>query len=206
MCLFTHQKEYAVAKRPIKCVKIMRRFKSMDGTAHLHNLFSFVAYTTYRPKVVTQMFIEDCDEREKLFDNPDNEIYNREFQMGGILYNELSAVLKRGRVSKLDKLEEKDEKRFRYKVIHRGICSFLSMKDAQNTFEWAVRRFAGAECEVCMVECKIPKGARYWKGVSNCTGYEHGYASDQIMPVKELMSVDCSKPECVSKFLLNQKK
>lgn len=76
MCLFTHQKEYAVAKRPIKCVKIMRRFKSMDGTAHLHNLFSFVAYTTYRPKVVTQMFIEDCDEREKLFDNPDNEIYN----------------------------------------------------------------------------------------------------------------------------------
>jgi hypothetical protein len=76
---------------------------------------------------------------------------------------------------------------YRYRTLHRGICSFIDEEDAQKTFYWAVDTFG--DCyEICLVKCEIPIGARYWKGASNCTGLECGYVSDQIIP-REILKV-----------------
>lgn len=179
MCLFTYQEQPVIAERPIECVKIMRR---IEKNGNLCNLFSFVYHTTYKLGVLTNMLI--CDEEDKeYFERPKPEIGYRGVIPGDTIYCGLETAIKKGVRSSEDEIKAYDDmpEAFRYRTLHRGICSFIDEEDARKTFDWAVKTFDGC-CEICLVKCEIPAGAMYWKGVSNCTGYECGYVSDQIIP------------------------
>lgn len=180
MCLFTYQEQPVIADRPIECVKIMRRY---ERNGKLHNLFSFVHQTEYQIGELIRMKVIDADELQK-FECPDPKIGNRDSVFGNNIYEGFETVIEKGARSKEDeiRMDEDVPGAYRYRTLHRGICSFISEEDTRKTFDWAVRTFDGCAYEICMVKCEIPAGAKYWKGVSNCTGYEHGYVSDQIIP------------------------
>ena len=184
MCLFTYQDQPVTADRPIECVKIMRR---REGNGELYNLFSFVHLTEYQIGELTRMKAIDADEMQK-FECPAPEICNRDLVFSGNLYEKFEAVIGKGACSEEDKIrmDEDMPDAYMYRTLHRGIFSFIDEEDAQKTFDWAVRTFDGYCYEICLVKCEIPAGARYWKGVSNCTGLECGYVSDQIIPCEIL--------------------
>ena len=181
MCLFTYQEQPAIADQPIECVKIMRR---CEKNGELRNLFSFVYHTTYKLGIPTNMLI--CDEHDKeYFECPKLETGYRGSILGGNIYTGLEAAIEKGVHNEEDKImpgtDDDTLDAYRYRTLNRGICSFIDEEDAQKTFNWAVKTFDGCY-EICLVKCEIPAGARYWKGVSNCTGLECGYVSDQIIP------------------------
>lgn len=180
MCLFTYQDQPAIADRPIECVKIMLRY---EKNGNLRNLFSFVYHTTYKLGILTNMMIYDEQDRE-YFEHPKLETGYRGSTLGGNIYCGLEAAIKKGVRCGEDEIRKAYADMpdaYRYRTLNRGICSFIDEEDARNTFDWAVRTFDGCY-EICLVKCEIPAGARYWKGVSNCTGLECGYVSDQIIP------------------------
>lgn len=179
MCLFTYQEQPVIAEHPIECIKIMRREKNGD----LCNLFSFVYHTIYKLGVLTNMMI--CDDHDMdSFKCPKPEIGYRDSVIGDLIYCGFEAAIKKGIYSEEDKIRADCDMpdAYRYRTLHRGICSFIDEEDAQKTFDWAVDTFEGCTNEICLVKCEIPAGARYWKGASNCTGLECGYVSDQIVP------------------------
>lgn len=186
MCLFTHQDQPVIADRPIECVKIMRRHKQ---NGDLHNLYSFAYHTTYELGVPTNMQIRDEHDRE-YFEYPKPEIGYRGRIPGGKIYNGLERTIKKGARSSEDEIKAphnilEEYQAYQYRTLHRGICSFIDEEDARKTFDWAVKMFDNCY-EICLVKCEIPAGAKYWKGVSNCTELECGYVSDQIIPLEIL--------------------
>lgn len=185
MCLFTYQDQPAIADRPIECIKIMRRIEK-NGNLYLCNLFSFAYHTIYKLGVHTNMLI--CDEQDReYFERPKLETGYRGSTPGASIYWGLEAAIKKGVRTGEDEIKVYDVTpyAYRYRTLNRGICSFIDDEDAQKTFDWAVKMFDGC-CEICLVKCEIPAGAMYWKGVSNCTEYECGYVSDQIIPLEIL--------------------
>lgn len=184
MCLYTHQDRPVIAEQPIECVKIMRRY---EKNSKLHNLFSFVHQTEYQIGELIHMKVIDAVELQK-FECPAHEIGNRDSIFSGNLYEEFKAVIGKGACSKEDEIREDEDVpgAYRYRTLHRGICSFINEEDSRKTFDWAVKTLKGCTYEICMVKCEIPAGAKYWKGVSNCSGYACGYVSDQIIPRKIL--------------------
>lgn len=196
MCLFTYQEQPVIADRPIECVKIMRRY---EKNGDLHNLYSFAYHTTYKLGVPTNMQI--CDEHDReYFEYPKSEIGYRGSIPGGNIYCGFEAAIniycgfeaaiKKGARNGEDEIKAYgiSADAYRYRILYRGICSFIDEEDAQKTFDWAVGTFDG-RYEICLVKCEIPAGARYWKGVSNCTELECGYVSDRIIPL-EILKVD----------------
>ena len=179
MCLFTYQEQPAIADRPIECVKIMRRY---EKNGDLRNLFSFVCNTTYQLGVLSNMMTYDEQDKE-YFEHPKLELGYRGSILGGNIYSGLEAAIEKGVRSGEDEIKADDDvlEAYQYRTLNRGICSFIDEEDAQKTFDWAVKTFDYCY-EICLVKCEIPAGARYWKGVSNCTGLECGYVSDQIIP------------------------
>lgn len=183
MCLFTHQDQPVIADQPIKCVKIMRRY---EKNGNLRNLFSFVYNTTYKLGIPTDMLI--CDEHDReYFECPKPEIGYCGSILGGNIHRGLEAAIEKGAHSGegVIKADNDMPETYQYRTLHRGICSFIDENDAQKTFDWAVEMFDSCY-EICLVKCEIPAGAKYWKGVSNCTGLECGYVSDQIIPLEIL--------------------
>lgn len=180
MCLFTYQEQPVVADQPIECVKIMRRREIND---ELCNLFTFVYHTTYKLGVLTNMMVYDAQDIDS-FECPKLEIGYRGSVLGGLIYRGFEAAIKKGICREEDKIRADNDilDEYRYRTLHRGICSFIDEEDAQKTFDWAIDNFKGCANEICLVKCEIPTGAKYWKGVSNCTGLECGYVSDQIIP------------------------
>lgn len=141
------------------------------------------------------MKVIDADDMQK-FERPEPEFGHRDGIFSGNLYMELEAAIEKGVRSGEDEIKDgyaeikdgyasKTSKTYRYRTLHRGICTFIDEKDAQRIFDWAVQSLNFCY-EICMVKCEIPVGARYWKGVSNCGGYECGYVSDRIIPRKIL--------------------
>ena len=185
MCLFTHQDHPVIAERPIECVKIMCRNKK---NGDLSNLFGVAYPTIYKLCVLTNMMIRDERDRE-YFERPEPEFGHRDGIFSGDLYMELEAAIEKGVRSSEDEIKDgyasNPSKTYRYRTLRRGICSFIDEKDAQKICDWAVQTFHFCY-EICIVKCEIPVGAKYWKGVSNCSGYECGYVSDQIIPRKIL--------------------
>lgn len=179
MCLYSYMEKPAVAEHPIECVKIMLRNQK---NGELHNLFSFVYPTTYKLGVLTNMMIYDDKDMDG-FECPKTEIGYRDNVCGDLIYRRFEAAIKKGVRSKEDKIRADCDMpdAYRYRTLQRGICSFIDEEDAQKTFDWAVSSFEGCY-EICLVKCEIPAGAKYWKGASNCTGFECGYVSDQIVP------------------------
>lgn len=178
MCLYSYMTKPAIAERPIECIKIMRRTNGI-----LHNLYSFVCATTYHLGVLTHMMIFD-EQDSQMFENP---VFDIAYRDNNILYKELKRVLEKGVDDEKNKTQFEDDtlNTYKYCTLNRGICSFIDEEEAQKTFDWAAEMFDNCH-EICLVKCEIPAGAKYWKGVCNCSGYECGYVSDQIIPLEIL--------------------
>jgi hypothetical protein len=171
----------AIAEQPIECIKVMR---CVNG--NLRNLFSFAYTTAYRLGELTHMAIF-IEQDMQLFENPTPDTAHLDSIFGNTMYSELKRVFEKGVNCEENKEQFMDDApdTYKYCTLERGICSFIDKEDAQKTFDWAVRSF-DSYCDICLVKCEIPVGAKYWKGVSNCTGYECGYTSDQIIPLEIL--------------------
>lgn len=82
-------------------------------------------------------------------------------------------------------------------IIDEGLHSFLPdvygwkklAKWIKKSFSSFFKEWKNIPCEVVAIECEIPVGAVYYKGIHNCidgTDDEMGYVSDKLLPVREI--------------------
>lgn len=179
MCMFSYQSEPAIADKPIKCVKIMRHVKRGTFAGQMLQLYSFVNHTKYqlgKLEIMCEFFGDD-----ELFMSPKKlDLWpgsKRDTDIKEALHN-----------FDKDMPEEADAY-----SIERGICAFENIQEAQTTFEWACGLFRNTDIDICLVECEIPTGTLYYKGISNCTNCmkgERGYVAQAILPLKVIKEVN----------------
>lgn len=172
MCLYPVNEKTTTAEQPIKCYKVVKkRVDDINGEIKYLSYYAFAGELRYVPG-------------ETIVDkNP--------FSKGTLLEDH---------------------------VIESGIHVFSAQADATRTlYEYAVKRrddfrkhlekcvsalerswWIYKACDIAVLECEIPAGARYYEGESNCFAPsrgadQHGYVCDRLYVVRELTREEIGK-------------
>lgn len=161
MCLKTNSTRKSVAKKPIKCLKVVAVSNTPDGPVY-HSFYSFNS--------------------------------SIEYKIGG------TADMNDGRTETKDKLRTlpyygvPDFKR----RVEAGIHTFSPEGDAaRSVYEWGKKELEhynnvlSDRDDIAILECEIPTGAEYYKGVATCFSEayqvdERGYVSDKLHVIRAL--------------------
>lgn len=157
MCVFTTSSKPTIAEEPIRVYKIVIKQEVGEGKFDYLSYFSFVPTVHYVLGARAEM--------KELYDTRPE--VRREFSDP------------KSTIPNFDKYCDK-----KWYEVNLGLCTFdPEADDWKDVARWMVKH---KECEVVVLECEIPKGARYYKGFSNCCGKESAYISDYLLPLREL--------------------
>ena len=167
MCLKTNSTRKSTAKNPIRCLKVVAVSNTPDGPVY-HSFYAFNGSIKYKIGSTADM---------------NN---GREFK------SELCTFPYYGS----DELH-KDAPNFKRRV-EAGIHTFSPESNAaRSVYEWAKQEseFYNNDLsdrdDVAILECEIPTGAKYYKGVATCFNEryqvdERGYVSDKLHVIRVL--------------------
>lgn len=158
MCVFTRSSKPTIAEEPIRVYKIVIKQEVGEGKFDYLSYFSFVPTVHYVLGACVEMkeLYDPRPEVQRIFSDPDPTIPYFDTTCNEKWYE-----------------------------VNLGLCTFdPEVDDWKNVARWMAK--SEEECEVVVLECEIPKGARYYKGFSNCCGKESAYASDYLLPLREL--------------------
>lgn len=171
MCLRTNSTRKSVAKKPIKCLKVVAVSNTPDGPVY-HSFYSFNGSIKYEIGGTAGMNDgrEDEEIKSKLCTLP---YYGQPWGSNG----------------------------FKYRV-DAGIHTFSLKGDAaRSVYEWGKQELEyydhvlSDRDNIAILECEIPIGAEYYKGVANCFNEhyqvdERGYVSDKLHVIRVLSETE----------------
>lgn len=180
MCLLTNCKKKSVAKKPIKCLKVVAVL-NMPGVGPVYRSFyAFNGSIEYKIGGVVDMNEGRTEAvKDKLRTLP-SKWYNEGPYEGRLNNNNRSS--------------------FEYRV-EAGIHTFSPKSNgARSVYEWGKKDIEhyrhklydlSDRNDVAILECEIPVGAKYYKGISNCFSERHqvdenGYTSDKLHIIRAL--------------------
>ena len=167
MCLKTNSTRKSVAKKPIKCLKVVAVSNTPDGPVY-HSFYSFNGSIKYKIGGTADMNDGRTKTKDKLRTLP--------YYGDGLHYGAL------------------DFKR----RVEAGIHTFSPEGDAaRSVYEWGKKESEhynnvfSVRDDIAILECEIPVGAKYYKGVATCFNEhyqvdERGYVSDKLHVIRAL--------------------
>lgn len=168
MCLKTNSTRKSVAKEPIKCLKVVAVSNKPDGPVY-HSFYCFNGSIEYKIGGTADMNDGREESKRELCTLP-------YYGLGGIR----------------DATPE-----FRRRV-EAGIHTFSPEGDAaRSVYEWGKKEseyynnVLSDRDDIAILECEIPVGAEYYKGVATCFNEqyqvdERGYVSDKLHIIRAL--------------------
>ena len=168
MCLKTNSTRKSTAKNPIRCLKVVAVSNTPDGPVY-HSFYSFNGSIKYKIGGMADM------------------------NDGRGIKDELRTLPYYG--YEKGQLNESDDFKRR---VEAGIHTFSPEGDAaRSVYEWGKKEseFYNNELsdrnDVAILECEIPVGANYYKGVATCFNEQYqvdesGYVSDKLHVIRAL--------------------
>lgn len=169
MCLKTNSTRKSVAKKPIKCLKVVAVSNTPDGPVY-HSFYTFNGSIVYKIGGTADM--NDGRKKSK---------------------SELHTLPNYGYVT--GRFLESDSFKRR---VEAGIHTFLPKSNAaRSVYEWGKKELEyynnilSDRDDIAILECEIPVGAKYYKGVATCFNEryqvdERGYVSDKLHIIRAL--------------------
>lgn len=184
MCLLTNCKKKSVAKKPIKCLKVVAVFVIPGVGPVYRSFYAFNGSVEYKIGGVVDM-------NEGRTEAAKDKLRTQLRTLPSKWYNEGPYE---GRLN--------DRSSFEYRV-EAGIHTFSPKGNgARSVYEWGkkeIERYREYSSEydlinrndVAILECEIPAGAEYYKGISTCFSERHqvdenGYTSDKLHIIRAL--------------------
>lgn len=168
MCLKTNSTRKSTAKNPIRCLKVVAVSNTPDGPVY-HSFYSFNGSIKYKIGGTADM------------------------NDGKGLKDELRTLpyygYERGQLNESDNFKRR---------VEAGIHTFSPEGDAaRSVYEWGKKEskfynnILSDRDDIAILECEIPAGAKYYKGVATCfqDSYqvdERGYVSDKLHIIRAL--------------------
>lgn len=178
MCLLTNCKKKSVAKKPIRCLKVVAVL-NMPGVGPVYRSFyAFNGSVEYKIGGVVDMNEGRTEAAKDKLSTLPSKWYNEGPYEGRL----------------------NDKSGFEYRV-EAGIHAFSPKGNgARSVYEWGkkeIERYRNYSeylinrNDVAILECEIPVGAEYYKGISTCFSERHqvdenGYTSDKLHVIRAL--------------------
>lgn len=168
MCLKTNSTKKSVAKEPIKCLKVVAVSNKPDGPVY-HSFYSFNGSIEYKIGGMADMNDGREESKQELRTLP-------YYGLGGIR----------------DAAIEFERR------VEAGLHTFSLESDAaRSVYEWGKKEseyynnILSDRDDIAILECEIPVGAEYYKGVATCFNEsyqvdERGYVSDKLHIIRAL--------------------
>lgn len=168
MCLKTNSTRKSTAKNPIRCLKVVAVSNTPDGPVY-HSFYSFNGSIEYKIGGMADM----------------NDSKGIKDELRTLPYY----GYERGQLNGSDDFKRR---------VEAGIHTFSPEGDAaRSVYEWGKKEseFYNNELsyrdDIAILECEIPTGAHYYKGVATCFNEKYqvdetGYVSDKLHIVRAL--------------------
>lgn len=194
MCLYTNNnKVNKVRTKPVKCVKIVKRYIMEDGTPRYFSLFCGGACNVrpveYKPGEITDMYDIIDNSKTGTIDTPYPEKCKRS------IYSSINEGYSSEKFEVGAGLHSYDPKHNGWKETASWADEYFHKKQKHEDIMGVTvvgKTSKWYNVSVVIIECEIPIGASYIKGRHNAVGNddEIGYVSDKLKTLRVFETVE----------------